>query len=59
MDTIIPRKNKKFRYLAIAIAVFLVLLTISVFAFNTKRTLNVKADELVIQKAEKAFLKTL
>lgn len=55
MDTVIPRKNKKFRYLAIAIAVFLVLLTISVFAFNTKRTLNVKADELVIQKAEKAF----
>ncbi|WP_125719008.1 efflux RND transporter periplasmic adaptor subunit [Flavobacterium ustbae] len=55
MDTIIPRKNKKFRYLAIAIAVFLVLLTITIFAFNTKRTLNVKADELVIQKAEKAF----
>ncbi|MBO9583275.1 MAG: HlyD family efflux transporter periplasmic adaptor subunit [Flavobacterium sp.] len=55
MDTVIPRKNKKFRYLAIAIAVFLVLVTISVFAFNTKRTLNVKADELVIQKAEKAF----
>ncbi len=55
MDTVIPRKNKKFRYLAIAIAVFLVLLTISVFAFNTKRTLNVKADELTIQKAEKAF----
>ena len=55
MDTVIPRKNKKFRYLAIAIAVFLVLLTITIFAFNTKRTLNVKADELVIQKAEKAF----
>ncbi|MDP5198700.1 efflux RND transporter periplasmic adaptor subunit [Flavobacterium sp. DG2-3] len=55
MDTIIPRKNKKFRYLAIAIAVFLVLLTITIFAFNTKRTLNVKTDELVIQKAEKAF----
>jgi len=55
MDTVIPRKNKKFRYLAIAIAVFLVFLAITIFSFNTKRTLNVKADELVIQKAEKAF----
>lgn len=55
MDKIIPRKNKKFRYLTIAIAVFLVLVVIVVFAFNTKRTLNVKTDELVIQKAEKEF----
>lgn len=55
MDKIIPRKSKKIRYLTIAIAVFLVLLAIVAFAFNSKRTLNVKADELVIQKAEKAF----
>lgn len=55
MDKIIPRKSKKFRYVAIAIAVFLALAVIIIFAFNTKRTLNVKTEELVIQKAEKAF----
>ncbi|MTH15080.1 efflux RND transporter periplasmic adaptor subunit [Flavobacterium sp. LC2016-01] len=55
MDTVIPRKNRKFRYLTIAIGVFLVLATIIFFSFNTKRSLNVKAEELSIQKAEKAF----
>lgn len=55
MDKVIPRKNRKFRYLTIAIGVFLVLATIIFFSFNTKRSLNVKAEELSIQKAEKAF----
>ncbi|MFW0737673.1 efflux RND transporter periplasmic adaptor subunit [Flavobacterium sp. T12S277] len=55
MDKLIPRKNRKFRYLTIAIGVFLVLATIVFFSFNTKRSLNVKADELSIQKVEKAF----
>ncbi|OXG09407.1 HlyD family secretion protein [Flavobacterium araucananum] len=55
MDKIIPRKNRKFRYLTIAIGVFLVLATIVFLSFNTKRSLNVKADELSIQKVEKAF----
>jgi len=55
MDKIIPRKNRKFRYLTIAIGVFLVLATIVFFSFNTKRSLNVKAEELSIQKVEKAF----
>lgn len=55
MDKVIPRKNKKFRYLTIVIGVFLVLAVIVFFSFNSKRTLNVKADELSIQKAEKAF----
>ncbi|MDQ6470276.1 efflux RND transporter periplasmic adaptor subunit [Flavobacterium sp. LHD-80] len=55
MDTVIPRKNRKFRYLTIAIGVFLVLATIVFFSFNTKRSLNVKAEELSIQKVEKAF----
>ncbi len=55
MDKVIPRKNRKFRYLTIAIGVFLVLATIVFFSFNTKRSLNVKAEELSIQKAEKAF----
>jgi HlyD family secretion protein len=55
MDTVIPRKNRKFRYLTIAIGVFLVLATIAFFSFNTKRSLNVKAEEINIQKVEKAF----
>ncbi|MBF4506566.1 HlyD family efflux transporter periplasmic adaptor subunit [Flavobacterium sp. JLP] len=55
MDTIIPRKNRKFRYLTIAIAVFLVLGAIIFFSFNTKRSLNVKAEEITVQKIEKAF----
>jgi HlyD family secretion protein len=55
MDKVIPRKNRKFRYLTIAIGVFLVLAVIIFFSFNTKRSLNVKAEELAIQKVEKAF----
>jgi HlyD family secretion protein len=55
MDKVIPRKNRKFRYLTIAIGVFLVLAAVVFFSFNTKRSLNVKADEINIQKVEKAF----
>jgi len=55
MDKVIPRKNRKFRYLTIAIGVFLVLAVIIFFSFNTKRSLNVKAEELTVQKIEKAF----
>lgn len=55
MDKVIPRKNRKFRYLIIAIGVFLVLAVIVFFSFNSKRSLNVKADELSIHKVEKAF----
>ena len=55
MDTVIPRKNRKFRYLTIAIGVFLAVGAIIFFSFSTKRTLNVKAEELTVQKIEKAF----
>lgn len=55
MDKVIPRKNRKFRYLTIAIGVFLVLAAIVFFSFNSKRTLNVKAEEINIQKIEKSF----
>jgi HlyD family secretion protein len=55
MDTIIPRKNRKFRNLTIIIGVFLALAVIVFFSFSTKRTLNVKAEELTVQKVEKAF----
>jgi HlyD family secretion protein len=55
MDTVIPRKNRKFRNLTIVIGVFLALAVIVFFSFSTKRTLNVKAEELTVQKVEKAF----
>jgi len=55
MDKVIPRKNRKFRYLTIAIGVFLVLAAIVFFSFNTKRSLNVKTEEISIQKIEKDF----
>ena len=55
MDKVIPRKNKKIRYLTIAIGVFLAVGAIIFFSFSTKRTLNVKAEELTVQKIEKAF----
>ena len=55
MDKVIPRKNRKFRYLTIAIGVFLVLAAVVFFSFNTKRSLNVNEDEINIQKIEKAF----
>lgn len=55
MDKVIPRKNRKFRYLTIAIGVFLVLAVIMFFSFNSKRSLNVKAEEISVQKVEKAF----
>jgi HlyD family secretion protein len=55
MDTVIPRKNRKFRNLTIVIGVFLALAVIVFFSFSTKRTLNVKAEELTFQKVEKAF----
>ncbi|MBZ4041564.1 efflux RND transporter periplasmic adaptor subunit [Flavobacterium hibisci] len=55
MDKVIPRKNRKFRYFTVAIGVFLALAVIIFFSFNTKRSLNVKAEEISVQKAEKAF----
>ncbi|MEN2414252.1 efflux RND transporter periplasmic adaptor subunit [Flavobacterium mesophilum] len=55
MDKVIPRKNRKFRYLTITIGVFLALGAIIFFSFNTKRSLNVKAEEISVQKVEKAF----
>ncbi|MBF4515019.1 HlyD family efflux transporter periplasmic adaptor subunit [Flavobacterium sp. ANB] len=55
MDKVIPRKNRKFRYLTIAIGAFLVLAVIIFISFNTKRSLNVKAEEITVQKIEKDF----
>ncbi|PXY41660.1 RND transporter [Flavobacterium cheongpyeongense] len=55
MDKVIPRKNKKISYLSIAIGVFLVLAILIFLSFNSKRNLNVKAEEISVQKVEKAF----
>lgn len=55
MDTVIPRKNRKFRNLTILIGVFLVLAALFFYSFSTKRSLNVKANELTVQQVEKAF----
>ena len=49
MDKVIPRKNRKFRYLTIGIGAFLVLAVLVFLSFSKKRTLNVKADELMVQ----------
>lgn len=55
MDKLIPRKNRKIRYLTIGIASFLFLALLAFFSFSKKRSLNVKADELIVKKVEKAF----
>jgi len=55
MDKIIPRKNRKFRYLTIGIPVFLLLVLGVFFLSSKKRSLNVNASELMIKKVEKAF----
>ena len=55
MDKVIPRKSKKNRYLFIGIGTFLVLALIIFFSVSKKRSLNVKADELMVKKVEKDF----
>lgn len=55
MDKVIPRKSKKNRYLLIGIATFLVLSLLIFFSVSKKRSLNVKADELMVKKVEKDF----
>lgn len=55
MDKVIPRKSKKIRYLTIGIGAFLALAIVVFFSFNKKRSLNVKADELIVKKVEMAF----
>lgn len=55
MDKVIPRKSKKNRYLFIGISTFLVLALIIFFSVSKKRSLNVKSEELMVKKVEKAF----
>lgn len=55
MDKVIPRKSKKNRYLFIGIGTFLVLALLIFFSLSKKRSLNVKADELMVKKVERDF----
>ena len=55
MDKVIPRKSKKNRYLFIGIGTFLVLALLIFFSLSKKRSLNVKADELMVKKVETNF----
>jgi HlyD family secretion protein len=55
MDKVIPRKNRKFRYLTIGITLFLVLSAAVIFSLNKKRSLTVKQEELIVKTVEKTF----
>ncbi len=55
MDKVIPRKNRKFRYLTIGITLFLVLSASVIFSLNKKRSLTVKQEELIVKTVEKTF----
>ncbi len=55
MDKVIPRKSKKNRYLFIGIGTFLVLALLIFFSLSKKRSLNVKADELMVKKVALDF----
>lgn len=51
MDTVIPRKSKKIRFLAIGAAVILLLGALTWMAFSRKRELDVVASEVLIKTA--------
>ncbi len=50
MDKVIPRKNRKFRYLTIGFVSFLVAGAVVYASVSKKRSLNVKADELLVKE---------
>lgn len=55
MDKAIQRKSKKFRYLTIGIVCFLVLGTMVFASVSKKKSLNVKADELLVKEVSEDF----
>lgn len=55
MDKVIPRKNRKFRYLTIGFVSFLVAGAVVYASVSKKRSLNVKADELLIKEVSQEF----
>ncbi len=55
MDTFVPRKSRKNKYLAIALAVFLFAGYFIYAAVTKKRSLTVKRDEIIIKTVEKNY----
>jgi HlyD family secretion protein len=55
MDTIIASKNKKNKYLIVALPIILVLGYIAFTSATKKRSLNVKKDEIMIKTVENNF----
>lgn len=55
MDTIVPRKNKKNKYLLIALPVFLLASYFVYSALTKKRSLDVTRNEITIKTVENAY----
>lgn len=55
MDTIVPRKNKKNKYLLIALPIFLLASYFVYSALTKKRSLDVKRNEITIKTVENAY----
>lgn len=55
MDKVIPRKNRKFRHLTIGFVSFLVVGAVVYASVSKKRSLNVKAEELLVKEVSQEF----
>jgi HlyD family secretion protein len=55
MDKVIPRKNRKFRHLTIGFVSFLVVGAVVYASVSKKRSLNVKADEVLVKEVSQEF----
>jgi HlyD family secretion protein len=55
MDKVIPRKNRKFRHLTIGFVSFLVAGAVVYASVSKKRSLNVKAEELLVKEVSQEF----
>jgi HlyD family secretion protein len=55
MDKVIPRKNRKFRHLTIGFVSFLVAGAVVYASVSKKRSLNVKADEVLVKEVSQEF----
>jgi len=55
MDTIVPRKNKKNKYLLIALPIFLLASYFVYSALTKKRSLDVNRNEITIKTVENAY----
>lgn len=55
MDTIVTRKNRKNKYLIIALAAFLLIGYFTYSAINKKRTLKISKDEIVVKTVENNY----